>query len=63
MEKYKYFILVLMIIAGAYFVVIGYFERKIKFRAFEACLSSVEDPASNWVTRKDTVDYCKKENF
>jgi len=56
-------VLVLTIIIGTCFIVNNHFEKKIKFRAFEECLSAVSDTASNWISRKETINYCRKETF
>ena len=63
LKQFKYIIFIALIIFGVYFITNNYFENKIKFRAFEECLSVVSDSNSNWATRKDTINYCKKETY
>lgn len=46
---------------GVYFLVNYYFEKKIQIRSFEECLAVVSDPVANWITRKDTIDYCREQ--
>lgn len=56
-------VLIAMIVVGTSFTVNNYFEKKIIFRAFEECLSVVSNTDSNWITKKETINYCKKETF
>lgn len=58
-------ILVIMALTAlvAYFIIDNYFTKKVQFRAFEECVSVVNDSSSNWNTRKDTIKYCIEENF
>ena len=46
---------------GIYFLVNHYFEKKMQMRSFEECLDVVGDETANWITRKETVDYCKEQ--
>ena len=59
---FKIFLLVIILLA-LNFIIKKNFEKKIEFRVFEECISVVSDPASNWMTKKNTIDYCKKEAF
>lgn len=38
-------------------------QKEIKIKAFQECLDAVSDPSSNWLTRKESIDYCEKETL
>lgn len=50
-----------LLILSTYFLINHFFEKQIQFRAFEECLVVVSGTDANWVTRKDTIIYCKEQ--
>ena len=56
-------VIILSIFLGVYLMINIYYEKKVRFRSFEECLSSVSDSNFNWMTRKDSIKYCKEETF
>jgi len=65
LHQYKnhsiHLVFLVLFFVGGYFLINHYFEKRIQLRSFEECLSVVSDSMANWMTRKDTVDYCKNE--
>ncbi len=60
-KKYRWIIILALLILGIYLSINYYFIKKIQFLSFEECLSIVSDKGSNWETRKDTIKYCNLE--
>lgn len=54
-------IVLALFFVGIYFLVNHFFEKKVQFRSFEECLSATSDPTANWITKKDTIDYCNEQ--
>ena len=54
-------VFIALLTLSGYFLMNHHFSKTLEARAFTECISVVGDESSNWVTRRETIDYCSNQ--